>query len=184
MSRTKTWKNNPWTIGIGTTVLGFILLVLRDINKENPIFTTFEEGIHTIFRLAIKFFTTDIEIWVIIITLLLLFIIRYTIKSLKTRPINVVFDFKSYVKDNFKEFNWHWKWKFDPISDHYVADGIYPECKQCNTRLLVKDHYQCYYCPRCEKEYENLSVNILKDIEGLIIDNLDKKKSQFERMQS
>lgn len=181
INKEKSWKNNPWIIGTAMTVLGFLLTILRDFIKEKPVFTTVWNGIQAIYIFFIKLFVVEIKVWILLITILLIFLVKYIIKSLKIKSKKDSFNFKSYTTDNFKGFNWNWKWIFHPIENHFITDGIYPECKTCNTRLLKKDFYDYYYCPRCEKEYNNLSTSILTDIEGLIIDNLDKKKRQFEQ---
>ncbi|MHC1776255.1 MAG: hypothetical protein AB9834_12690 [Lentimicrobium sp.] len=180
MRKNQTWKSNSWVIGIGTSLIASIIYAkIQSVISGQSFFSTVWHWITLLYEFVLRFFNIEIKLWVILLTLLIIFLVSKIVRTSRGVKEQVGFDFKNYKTDYLQGFQWNWGWEFNLLYNKYVVSAITPECTECNTNLLV-NHYGYYYCPRCKKEYWSLKNDILVDIEALIIDNLNRKLKKFE----
>ena len=71
----KKFLKSPWTIGISTTLLGFILTVGYDLIKGKQVFTTIGKFFSLLWSWIITFLTLDLKVWCVQISHMPLFMI-------------------------------------------------------------------------------------------------------------
>lgn len=155
---------------LGTIVLGLITSFIYDGIKQFPFLSTVWNILKWIWTTIFEF---ELRVWQIILGVLVLLIIAEIVdrrKKQSTTPPK----FHSYKTDKFHLINWKWDWAFDYTSKKWYASNIKPICPKCNTTM----HYDYSFgnfqgrCPRCENLIKNMKD--VKDIEAIIIDNVDK----------
>lgn len=70
----KKFLKSPWTIGISTTLLGFILTVGYDLIKGKQVFTTIGKFFSMLWSWIITFLTLDLKVWWVLLGIAVLFL--------------------------------------------------------------------------------------------------------------
>lgn len=132
----KKFAKNPWVLGIGTTVIGGVLLsfVLDWINGVDLLNTLKGVAKFTV-NAAITFLNFELKAWwvligIVVIILTLYFIsIYYDAKSKKQKP-----SFLSYTTDSVLGYTWEWEYAVNWDSK-YTIRNLHPICSKCGMRL-------------------------------------------------
>lgn len=176
---------NPWTIGIGTTLLGFLLTVLYDVIKGENVFSTIWGVLTGIGRAVLYFLNIDLKVWWVItgliaVVIILCFFVKYQESKSKhderTDP-----PFFQYTNDRIQGWNWEWTWKKN-MFDEYEIDNLHPVCEKCGTPLVRSENYLHLECMRCNKQYsrdlprfERIKIYILDSAQRGLYPKGDKK---------
>ena len=110
----KFWAS-PWTIGIGTSFIGFLFTVIYDLVKDKSIFSTIWSIIKWIWNLIISFLNFNIKVWWLLIGIAVLFLVLFLIAKyydFKNENENSA-GFLKYTKDTIQGWSWDWNWQKD-----------------------------------------------------------------------
>ena len=168
----KFWKN-PWTIGICTTLIGFLLTVLYDLLKGKHVFTTMLAVLSAIWNAIIAFLTFDIKVWWILAGIAILFLILLFLSKRADRKETPLCDkdasFLKYTKDTIHGWSWEWEWHKN-YEGKYDVEGLRIVCKYCGTPLVSEfGSYGLPYCMRCRRSFDEV-VPDYKNVKVLILD--------------
>lgn len=167
--------NNPWIIGIATTLLGFILSVIYDISKKYPVFSTIRSFFGLICNAVVSFFSISftVKVWWLLAAVLVLVLLRVVLKKTSEKKPQKTHssDFLLYTKDTIQGWNWEWTYRLNGMGQ-YTIDDLYPICQQCGTPLVKgKTYSETCVCPRCNLSYKK-QLPDLEDVHLLISDNI------------
>lgn len=156
----KKFIKSAWGVGIGTTLLGFILTVIYDLVKSKPILSTIWNIIKAIWNFIIMVLNLELKLWWIllgIIVLILILLVIVKIDDVKNADASNV-SFLNYKSDTIQGWKWEWSWKKN-YNGQYEIDNLYPVCDSCGTMLASKHDYQnTLYCVRCGKTYNGMAL--------------------------
>lgn len=173
MCNHKNWIKSPWTIALGTTIVGSLVSFVLDFAKDKPIFSTIGGSFVWLWNVIVVFLNLNIRVWWLILGVIVLILIIYIVAVLKKPKQSLLPDFIDYTEGVFKKFKWSWKWRFNQFSMQWEVSNLDAHCPECSTKLMDDISNEPYRCPRCNfisryhTEYRN-------EIERLIIDNIDK----------
>ena len=175
MTKEKLIKS-PWIIGFGTTIFGFLLTMLNDYSKKEPILTTIWLIIKWIGNLIWTLLNFDLKVWWVILTIAFLFLLLYIIDKFKKEEIFKPVFF-NYREDKFKKWKWTWDYEFNNSKKMWVISKLKAHCPNCDTPMI--DHSNSYEilfeCPRCDFNARDSQCDVPFKIESLIIDNVERK---------
>lgn len=163
----KKFLNHPWTIGVGTVLLGFLLTIVWDKFKDIELLTT----ICALLNLKVKLWW--ILAFIIIASFFMILLkLRKKISANKEnaqeKPL-----FLTYTSAHLQGFDWQWTWEKND-SGQYVVDELHPLCKTCQTPIYQGDYLDGrWLCPRCNATYKNPTPNITA-VELLIQNNVQR----------
>jgi len=167
----KFWAS-PWTIGIGTSFIGFLFTVIYDLVKDKSIFSTIWSIIKWIWNLIISFLNLNIKVWWLLIGIAVLFLVLFLIAKyydFKNENENSA-GFLKYTKDTIQGWSWEWNWQKDWYGK-YDVENLHPVCSSCGTPLVRdEDFYGNLKCLRCNRNYNNHFPD-LNHVKMIIIDN-------------
>lgn len=172
----KRFTKNPWVLGIGTTVIGGILLsfVLDLINGVDWL-STLKAVLKFIIDAIIAFLNFELKVWWVLVAIALLVIILIIItKFLDAKENYTPKPFMSYTKDFIMGFNWEWEYR-KTYEGNYTISNLHPVCSKCGMILKQSGMYkQEMKCLRCNtaKKWED---HYLTDAQLLIVDNIKKR---------
>lgn len=181
MKKAKSFWANPWTVSIGSTLIGLLITVIFDLITAEKMFST----IKIIFSLAWKgiiiFLNFKLKVWHILAGIVaLVFVLFLLIKySERKQPAHVESDFLQYTKDNVLGYRWEWEWERDFTGEYFIAN-LHPICTVCETPLVCNDDYWLkgyMKCLRCNKMYNN-SIPDENHVKVLIFDNARRRRFQ------
>lgn len=172
----KKFLKNPWTIGVGTTLLGFVLTVLYDIFKGKKILSTIIIIIRTIVNGICTFLTLKIKVfWIIIGLAIVILALWIYSKYLDSKDRVLQPKFLKYTEDSICGLLWAWTWEKN-IYGLYEIENLHPICSKCKTPLVSEhDYYGGLKCLRCGERY-NVDVQPEINIKMLISDNVKKRR--------
>ena len=166
----KTRKNSPWTISIGSTILGVLLTISLDYLKKEPILTTVLAILKWIGTLIWTILSYNIKVWWLIIAIVIFFIANIINKEFK-KDVTSKPNFCNYRKDVFKNWKWSWDWNSSNSENAWVIKNLKAHCPKCDTPMIgnILFHKVEYTCPRCDftTNYDILSEDPYK-IERII----------------
>lgn len=166
---------SSWTIGIATTLLGFLLTVGYDLIKEKQVFTTIGMIFSTLWSWIIAFMTFDLKVWWVLLGIATIFAALFVMAKISEQKEKTQPDFTSYTRDHFRTWKWSWEWAFSKYEQKWHVSKLKAHCPKCDTPMLSDRDGDVFQCPRCrfyasydehEKPYE---------VEAIIIDNLKRK---------
>ena len=170
---------NPWVLGIGTTVIGGVLLTLaNDCIKKVDWLSTLKIVIGFITNAVIAFLNFEIKVWWLLVAIAILFVllviyVRILDAKEKSNPI----PFLSYTTDFVLGYAWEWDYK-QGYDGKYTMNNLHPVCSKCGMRLKQGGPYgldmECLRC-RTTQKWED---DYLIDAQMLIEDNIKKKYLQ------
>jgi len=173
----KKLMKNPWTIGIGTTLVGGVsTTIIVDFFSKASIWSTMKIVLNAIWVGLTAFLDFNIKVWwlliaiVVLLTLLLFYAKYQDAKERNRRP-----PFWDYTNDTIKGFSWEWEWKRS-YGNTFNIDGLHPVCSKCNTPLMYTDSYGYYpelKCPRCNTII-NYNPRVESETRVIIRDNAKK----------
>lgn len=146
---------NPWTIGVGTTILSVIILRILDNVTDTKLLL----GLWNFLKKILLFFNTKytISFWFLILisfSVFLIFLVYFYLKSLFTEEIETIQrpNFLNYTSDNFDGVLYKWRY-FKNYEDKYSATDFIAYCPKDNCILLHNT------CSICDKHYMNIKDN-------------------------
>ena len=159
----KKFIKNPWVLGIGTTVIGGVLLsFVLDCIKGVDWLSTLKVVVAFIFDTIVAFLNFEIKVWWLLVAVALLFVALIIFsKILDAKDKNNPIPFLSYTKDSALGYTWEWEYRktsdgkytitnLRPICSKcemilrqgHTLHGMEMKCLRCNTTQKWEDHYQ------------------------------------------
>lgn len=166
---------NQWVLGIGTTVIGGVLLsfVMDWINKVNWL-STLKAALQFIGHAIVAFLNFELKVWWILVALALLFVaLVIYVKFLDTKQESTPIPFLSYTSDSLLGFTWEWEYTKN-YEGKYTISNLHPICSKCGMTLRQGGSYGLQMkCLRCNitKDWKS---ECLTDAQLLIEDNIKK----------
>lgn len=179
----KKFLKNPWTIGIGTTVIGGVALsVVLDLIKKISILSTLKDIITFIGNCLVAFLTFEIKVWWLMVAVAAVFAILWIIAKCSTMPRSLnQSSFLKYTQDSFLGHTWEWTWKKN-WEGTYEVEGLYPICNKCRTPLLqTGNFYGQMKCPRC---HDITHINPSEEAEILVLIYDNARKNNYKKQAS
>lgn len=185
MEKSKTHKffNNPWTITIGGTVIGSIIVsLIIDSTKNKPLLSTIVLSLNWIYTTIIKLLIYTIPVYMILLIVFVLILILLGLIYIKdtSNKINSPV-FINYTTDKLKVFKWSWHWHYNTHIKKWQMVDLTIHCPNlnCDTKMLTCGSYGSYVyylCPRCNYQIDSTQRNFeeIHIIEALIFDNIDR----------
>jgi hypothetical protein len=176
VEKLKKFVKNPWVLGIGTTVIGGILLsFVLDWIKGVDWLSTLQIVVTFIFNTIVAFLMFELKVWWILIAIALIVVALIIVaKVYDTKPKS---SFLSYTKDTVLGYTWEWEYK-KTYDGKYTICNLHPVCSDCGMRLKQSGVYGGHMdCLRCNASYE-WDDSYLTDAQMLIEDNIKKKYIQ------
>ena len=174
----KRFLKNPWTLGIGTTVIGGIALsFILDLVKGVDWLSTLKAVANFIFNAVVSFLNFELKVWWILIAvamiiLALVFVAKYYDEKAKNEALS----FLSYTKDSVLGYSWEWEYS-KGYDGKFSITNLRPVCSQCGMALKQCGMYgQQMECLRCNKTYV-WNNSMQNDALMLIDDNIKKNYS-------
>lgn len=172
----KKFLKSPWTIGISTTLLGFILTIGYDLIKGKQVFTTIGKFFSMLWRWIITFLTLDLKVWWVLLGIAVLFFVLYAVAKISEPKEQVKPAFTNYTQDRFRLWKWSWNWEWSSYHKQWHVANLHAHCPQCDTPMNHDQYEDVFQCPRCHfrAEYDNHEKSY--EVETVIIDNLNRQK--------
>lgn len=171
----KKFFKNPWTLGIGTTVIGGIALsFILDWIKGVDWLSTLKTVVNFIINAIVSFLNFELKVWwiliaVALIVLSLVFIAKYYDEKSKNEEPS----FLSYTKDSVLGYTWEWEYS-KGYDGKYSIKNLHPVCSKCGMILKQCGMYGLQMeCLRCRKIF-NWKETLRTDAQMLIEDNIRK----------
>lgn len=172
----KKFLKNPWVLGIGTTVIGGVLLsfVMDWINKVDWL-STLKAALQFIGNAILAFLTLELKVWWVLVAFAFLFaaFVIYT-KILDTKQKNTPMTFLSYKKDSVLGYTWEWEYT-KTYDGKYAINNLHPVCSECG--MILKKEYEGIgmrmKCLRCNTS-QLWEEHYRYDAQMLIEDNIKK----------
>ena len=174
----KKFFKNPWTIGIGTTLIGGVAAtIIIDLINKVSIWSTMIKVFNAVWFGIKTFLNLNIKVWWILIAIILIIIILFIIskyldkKEQKNQGLKP--PFLEYTKDYIKGLKWEWSWTIN-YNGKYDIDKLHPVCNKCETPLLQAEMYShIFRCPRCNNTI-TINISSFDEIKIIICDNIKK----------
>ena len=171
---------NPWILGVGTTVIGGVLLSFAlDWIKGVDWLSTLKAVINFIANAIIAFLNFELKVWWVLVAVSLIVAAWIIIAEIldakeKSNPI----PFLSYTKDFVLGFAWEWEYR-KTYDGKYTITNLYPVCSNCG--MILKQDYTMYgtemKCLRCNTS-QSWEDHYRTDAQMLIEDNIKKRYQQ------
>lgn len=170
---------NPWVLGIGTTVIGGIILsFVLDWVIEVDWLNTLKAAVRYIVDDIITFLNLEIKVWWLLVAIALVVVVLFIIvKFLDAKEENFSKPFLSYTRDSALGLDWKWEYSRN-YDGKYTISNFHPVCSKCGMRLKQSGMYgREMICLRCNtiNKWEN---HYLTDAQLLIEDNIKKRLFQ------
>lgn len=173
----KKFLKNPWVVGIGTTVVGGVLLTfVLDLIQGVDWLSTLKSVIQFTLKILTAFLNFELKAWWLLVFIALIVVILSILSKIldakdKSKPV----PFLSYTKDYLLEYTWEWEYR--KIDDgKYNIVNLHPVCSKCG--MLLRPEYTMYgidmKCLRCNTS-QSWEDHYLIDAQMLIADNIKKK---------
>lgn len=180
----KNFARNPWVLGIGTTVIGgMVLTFVLDWIKGVDWLSTFNGILKFTYNAIIAFLNFELKVWwallVIVFGMGVLFVIS---KVLSAKTKNDALAFLSYTKDSVLGYTWEWGY-VKGLDGKYTITNLHPVCSKCGMHLKQGGMYGWEMkCLRCNT-VQQWQDDYLTDAHMLIDDNIRKKYLQNQQNQ-
>lgn len=166
--------SNPWSIGIGSSVLAVLIIRVIDFLTGTMILPTIWKWIGIIMMGIFNFLNHEFKwrlYWLILLFLsgpVIGVFILWIISKIQKGKEELLPDWLKYKKDIFDGviYKWDYEKRYD---GKYAIKRIIAYCPKCECQLVNGE------CPNCKSSYRNqLKPNYV--LEPLIIHRLDKKE--------
>lgn len=106
----KKWAKNPWVLGIGTTVIGGVLLsLLLDWIQGIDWLSTFKNVMRFIFNGVVSFLNFEIKVWWLLIAIAIIVVGLFVVAKISgSQSNNIPPTFLQYTKDYMLGYSWEW----------------------------------------------------------------------------
>lgn len=171
----KKFFKNPWTIGIGTTVIGGVALsIVLDLIKKVSILSTMKSILVFMWNSIISFLIFEIKVWWLLIAFAIIIALLWIIaKCYITKENDAQSSFLSYTQDYLLGYSWEWSWEKN-WEGKYGVENLHPICTKCKTPLVQSYSYHSQLkCPRCNNII-SFNSSIENEVMVLIYDNAKK----------
>lgn len=153
----KSFWSNPWTIGIGTTVLATFVLKLVDGIADTKILSSIWRGI-------ILFLNLNIRVWWILILLIAVVLTGLILSKIQVKESAQEQRWLQFRQMKYKDILI--KWNYQKLyGNNYEINGI----KFCCPKDGCELHYNC---PVCHSFYSTNSIDI-SEVQKVIIHKID-----------
>lgn len=176
----KKFVKNPWVIGIGTAVIGGVLLsFVLDWIKGVDWLSTLKTIVDCIVNAIVAFLNFELKVWwvLVAITLLIVALLIYS-KVLDAKEKSNHILFLTYTKDSMLGYTWEWEYR-ETSDRKYSLANLHPVCSNCG--MILKQSYTLYgsemKCLRCNTTHK-WEDYYLTDAKMLIEDNIKKNYLQ------
>lgn len=175
----KKFIKNTWILGIGTTVIGGVLLsfVMDWINKVDWL-STLKAVLHFIGNAIVSFLNFELKVWwVLVVFAILIAALLIYAKILDAKQKDAPISFLGYTKDSMLGYDWEWEYQKN-YDGKYTISNLHPVCTKCGMRLKQSGMYGWQMnCLRCNttKQWEE---HYLTDAQLLIEDNIKNRFNQ------
>lgn len=176
----KKFFKSPWTLGIGTTVIGGVILsIILDLIKDVSILSTMKSFFVFIWNAIVSFLTFEIKVWWLLIAIAVIVAVLWVVaKCYDTKEDNNKSSFLSYTQDYLLGYSWEWTWEKN-WEGKYGVENLHPVCTKCKTPLLpTSNFYNQSKCPRCNTI---LNYNSSIETEVLVLIYYNAKKGNFNK---
>ncbi len=176
----KKFVKNPWVLGIGTTVIGGVLLsFVLDWIKDVEWLSTLKDVVDFVVDVIVVFLNFELKVWWVLVAVALIVVALIIIsKVLDTKEKSVSIPFLNYTKDSVLGFTWEWEYR-KTYDGKYTITNLHPVCSKCG--MVLKQDHTAYgvemKCLRCNTT-EKWKGDYLTDAQMLIEDNIKKNYLQ------
>ena len=107
----KRFFKSPWVIGIGTTVVGGVILsIVIDFIRKVSILSTAKIVVQSCWQFFLSFLNFKIKIWWLLIALVVILSIIIVIAKIKiVKNDKIRPPFLEYTHDDLLDYSWEWK---------------------------------------------------------------------------
>lgn len=177
----KNFFKNPWTISLGSVIVGFLLTVMYDILKGNNILSTVDGIISSIIKFCHLVLNFQLKVWWVLAGLTVIIGILVIIAKINESRLSQEEEAKppfiKYTKEQIKGWCWEWRW-FKNLYGEYDIDNLHPVCSSCGTPLVRSYNFKYNLeCMRCNRKYGE----DLPDLNNIKIYILDSAKRGIYR---
>ena len=104
----KKWAKNPWVLGIGTTVIGGVLLsLLLDWIQGIDWLSTFKNVMRFFFIVVVSFLNFEIKVWWLLIAIAIIVVGLFVVAKISgSQSNNIPPTFLQYTKDYMLGYSW------------------------------------------------------------------------------
>lgn len=171
MKRIKNWLKSPLGAGIATTVLAFILSVIYDLLKNEPVLTLVSQILQNVLNFILFILNFQLSVWLILLVVAAIIFVIYILYKIDERKEPPLPPFIDYTSDTLMDIKWRWRW--ERMSDgKYDITNLQPMCRYCDSPLY--EDYSKIKCIRC-KSLEYKPIPEFDLVKSLICDNVDKR---------
>jgi len=166
---------NPWTIGIGSSVFGVLIIRLIDSLTGSKILLTIWSFIKAIIINVFGFFNQEFQwklyglIFLFLSGPLIGILILWIISKIQGSNIELSPEWMKYKKDTFDGIIYKWNYK-KGYDDKYKIEEIIAYCPKCECQLVDER------CPNCKSVFYN-QLKPHYELEPLIIHRIEKKST-------
>ena len=109
----KKFFKSPWTLGIGTTVIGGVILsIILDLIKQVSVLSTMKSVFVFIWNCIVAFLTFEIKVWWLLIAVIVVVAILCVVsKYNNAKEDNNQPSFLYYKQDYLLGYSWEWAWE-------------------------------------------------------------------------
>ena len=177
---------NPWILGIGTTVIGGIVLsFVLDLINGVDLLSTLNVAVIFIVNIVISFLNLKLKVWWLLLGISVIIIVLVIIAKISETKKNTELKTPSYIEDRFAGWKWTWNWHFNTYDGNWYVEDLKAHCPKCDTPLFHDRHDTHFECPRCNFETDHRSKHkTRKQVEAIIVDNANRMKKQQEQDQN
>lgn len=175
----KKFAKNPWVLGIGTTIIGGVLLsFLLDWIKGINWLSTLKSFFEVIVNALMAFLNFELKVWWVLVAIVFVIVAFFVIaKIYDAKSKNDTPAFSSYTKDCVLGYMWEWEYAKN-FEGKYTISNLHPVCSKCGMRLKQDGAYgREMTCLRCNTN-KSWKDSYLTDAQMLIEDNVKKKYLQ------
>ena len=179
----KKFFKSPWVIGIGTTVVGGVILsIVLDLIKEVSILSTLGTVIKTVWGWIISFLTFELKVWWVLLGIVVIIIVLLVISKVADSKEETLPKFLSYKEDKFDSWKWTWDWGFNRYDYKWHIKDLKAHCPKCDTPMFHDAHDTNFQCPRCSYKTDyRTKFKRRREVEAIIIDNLNRREENEEK---
>ena len=178
----KKFLKSPWTISIGSTLLGSLLTVLYDALKGKHVFSTIKAIFTTLYNWIVIFLNFRIKVWWILLALVALAVGYLILFHNKREQSDERPAFLDYTSDRFSKWKWSWEWRFNTLEKKWQVNDLRPLCPKCDTPMLTDRFESFFKCPRCKYSSGYEKVEKSYEVEAVIIDNINRRSKNSESL--
>ena len=178
----KKFVRNPWFLGIGTTVVGGVILsFVLDWIKGVDLLSTLKTVLNFIGDFIVSCLNFELKVWWLLIAVALIILGLFVMaKVSKVKHQNAPPFFLTYKKDFLLGYTWEWEYT-KGYDGKYSISNLHPICSECEMILKQCGSYGSQMeCLRCGKT-KQWTNSLRDDARMLIEDNI--KKSYLQNHQ-